>query len=529
MKRSLATVAVCCLSNIPAFSQPAVNSVLHAASLRPAQFAFSSVPQGALAVATGSRLGPATLEQAKTYPLQTELAGTSVKITSGAVTVNALMIYALDRQVAFVVPSATPLGPAKLSVTYQGQTSAPADVLIVRSNLGVYTWPQDGSGPGIATDATTGALITVQAPAQPGQEIVIWANGLGPITGDETQPPPAGDLASDVTAWVGARQSQIRYHGRSPCCTGLDQINLQVPSGAPNGCYVPMYFKSESAGFISNITTIPITQNGAPCDNPLGIPALSLSGKDHVVTGLMLLERNFNRDSSGSISAADFLHMIYVRTDETYFNNAETVNHLGSFAPGTCSVQQSDNSAGYDPLHQSLLDAGPAVTLTLGGNTFRFPHDDFGGYGAFIQGQSPLDFSGAGSLTNGAGAQVPAFNLTFNTPALADFQWSEQTTLSSINIGEPLTLTWTGAASGGLVIISGGSNTPALNMTFTCAVSGAQTSFAIPSDVTRFIPAGPGFVNVSYRQPVAVSGFPAGLDGLRYERQVSRSTGVSFR
>jgi uncharacterized protein (TIGR03437 family) len=527
MRVCLASIGAFFILHSAAWGQPAVDSVLHAASLRVASFAFSGIAQGSLAEVKGSGLGPAVLEQAASYPLQKELAGTSVRISSGGVAIDALMVYTLASQIAFVVPSSTPLGQAQLSVTFNGRTSAPVAVTIVHSNLGVYTWPQDGNGPGITTDALSGTLITVLAPAKPGQEIIVWADGLGPVSGDETQPPAAGNLDIDLTVWVGAQQSQITYHGRSPCCTGLDQVNLRVPPDAPEGCYVPMYFKSQS--FISNVTTIPVTRDGSPCTDALGIPALSLAGKDHVVTGLMLLERNFMRNASGSIDTADFLHMTYVRTEEPYYNNGETVNHLGSFAPGTCSVNQSDNSSAYDPLHQALLDAGAAVTLTLGGNVFRFPRDDFGGYGAFIQGRSPLDFSGAGSLANGAGAQVPAFNLSFTTPALADFQWPQQTTLSSVTIGELLTLTWSGTDSGGFVYLIGGSNNARFNMNFTCRVSGAQTSFTIPGDITGLIPAGPGFVTLAYRQPIPVTGLPAGFDAMRYERQVVRSASATFR
>src|SRR5579859_3559205 len=191
--------------SLPLFSQPAVKSVLHAASLRAPLFAFSGVPQGSLAVVIGSGLGPAALQQVSAYPLRTILAGTSVKISTGGSTIDGLMVYALDRQVAFVVPSATPVGPAKLTVTYNGDTSAPADFTIVRSNLSVYTWPQDGNGPGIATDALTGALITIQSPARPGQELVVWADGLGPISGDETQPPAVGNLDTDITALIGSQ------------------------------------------------------------------------------------------------------------------------------------------------------------------------------------------------------------------------------------------------------------------------------------------------------------------------------------
>lgn len=515
-----------CSLTIPLFSQPSVDRVLHAATLRVPQFAYSGIAQGSLAIAQGSGLGPAVLQQVSTYPLQKTLAGTSVTITSGSVTVDGLMVYTLDRQIAFIVPSATPLGAAQLRITFNGKTSAPASMIVVRNNIGLYTWPQDGNGPAIVTDAISGALITVQSPAKPGQFITLWADGLGPVTSDETQPPTVADFGGDLTAWIGTQHAAITYRGRNPCCTGLDQINIRLPDDPAQGCYVPMYLKSDSAPYISNVTTLPITNDGKPCADVLGIPSLSVLDKDHVVTGLSLFERNFSRNSNGSTSTADFLHMIYVKTDQAYYNNAETQNHLGSVAPGTCIVDQIDNNSRYDPLNQTLLDAGPTITLTSGGTVFRFPHDDFGGYGAFIQGASPLDSSGAGSLSNGSGAQVPAFTLTFTTPALANFQWIEQSTLSTIQVAKPFTVTWTGSDPDGFVYIAGGSNNTTLNMTFTCRVSGAQSAFTVPSDITRFLPSGAGSLSVTYRRPVPVSGLPPGFDAMRYERQVVRSRPV---
>lgn len=519
----LLTVAVA-----SAWCQPIINGVTHAATFRANQFPFAGLPQGGLAVIVGSALGPSNLVQASSYPLQKTLAGSSVSIASGSATFGCLMVYTLDRQIAFILPSAVPRGSAQVRVTYNGQTSAPASVTIVDRNPGVYTWPQDGGGPGIATDAINGALITVLAPAKPGQLLTIWASGLGAVTGDEAQPPVPTDLGGDLNALIGAQPADIIYRGRASCCTGLDQINLRVPPNAPSGCYVPMYFKSASSSSISNVTTIPITADGSPCGNPLGFAGLNLAGKDHVVTGQMLLERNFNRNANGSVDTADFLHMTYNRADQQFFNSASSIDHEDAIAPGTCVVNQQDNTSQYDPLHATLLDAGPAITLTLGGRTFRFPRDDFGGYGAFIQGASPLDVSGAGSLSNGAGAQVPAFNLSFTTPALANFQWNEQASLADLSAGQPLTVSWSGADPDGFVYIVAQTNNQTLNMTFTCRVAGSQTQFTVPGDITAFLPPGNGSLTLRYHRPVSVSGLPTGFDALRYERLVVRSRSIAI-
>ena len=63
-------------------------------------------------------MGPPTIAQPTALPLPTTegLAGTSVTITVGAVTVTAPMIYSLKTQVAVVLPSNTPVGAGVVTV-----------------------------------------------------------------------------------------------------------------------------------------------------------------------------------------------------------------------------------------------------------------------------------------------------------------------------------------------------------------------------------------------------------------------------
>lgn len=65
----------------------------------------------------GKNLGLASLQQAKSFPLPTKLANTSIQITSGSTTADAIMIYTSATQLAAILPSRVPEGNASLTVT----------------------------------------------------------------------------------------------------------------------------------------------------------------------------------------------------------------------------------------------------------------------------------------------------------------------------------------------------------------------------------------------------------------------------
>jgi hypothetical protein len=176
-----------------------------------------------------------------------------------------------------------------------------------------------------------------------------------------------------------------------------------------------------------------------------------------------------------------------------------------------------------------LLSAGPLITLSLGGAVFNFLHDDFGGYGQFIQGRSPLDLSGTGTLSNGGrGADIPAFSLTLDTAPLANFQWNEQASLASFTAGQPLTVSWSGSDASGYVDVIAGTGTP-IGISIQCRALGSENRFTIPADVTRLMPAGPAQLAVNFSRPGGVSGRPAALDWFRYERRIVRSRQVTVQ
>ena len=84
-------------------------------------------------------------------------------------------------------------------------------------------------------------LVTTGNPAQRGQYIVIYANGLGavdnrPPSGEATPAQPlAKTLATPTVTIGGVVAPQVLFSGLTPGSIGLYQIDVAVPANAPTG------------------------------------------------------------------------------------------------------------------------------------------------------------------------------------------------------------------------------------------------------------------------------------------------------
>jgi uncharacterized protein (TIGR03437 family) len=230
-------VAILTLSAGTAAGQPNIgaNGVVNVASYAGLGQPNYSVAQGSIFAIFGTGLGPATAAQVSSFPLADTFQGVSISVSQGDTSIAAIPLYVSASQINAVMPSNAPIGSDTLTVTYNGQTSGSAAVQVVAANFGIFALNQQGSGQGVVTGAQD-QMLTYLSSASPGQVVNLWGTGLGAIAGSDTQPPPAGNiLASSPTVYVGGAQVTLTYHGRSPCCSGVDQIQFQVP---PNitGC-----------------------------------------------------------------------------------------------------------------------------------------------------------------------------------------------------------------------------------------------------------------------------------------------------
>jgi uncharacterized protein (TIGR03437 family) len=168
------------------------------------------------------------------------------------------MIYTSATQVAAVTPYEISGDVDEVTVSYQGQTSAPAVAFIVPSSPALFG---SFSTTGLQAAALNqdGTINSASAPAKIGDVIVLYATGEG-----QTTPPGVdGKLASTplpkpilpVSVSIGGQDAQVLYAGGAPGeVAGVMQVNVQIPAGIQTGNSVPVVLTVGSA--VSEFLTV---------------------------------------------------------------------------------------------------------------------------------------------------------------------------------------------------------------------------------------------------------------------------------
>jgi uncharacterized protein (TIGR03437 family) len=118
----------------------------------------------------------------------------------------------------------------------QGQGSAQMKVTVQGSPGNLYTLPLAQYSPGIfAIVDENGKLVNATSPALQGHNIVIYCNGLGPVTnqpasGDPSPLSPLAQTLTKPTVQIGNQTATVLFSGLTPTSVGLYQINLTVPT-----------------------------------------------------------------------------------------------------------------------------------------------------------------------------------------------------------------------------------------------------------------------------------------------------------
>jgi uncharacterized protein (TIGR03437 family) len=479
------TVALALLFTGALAASPTITGIYNAAGWMPSNLPNSGIARGGMFTVTGSGLGPSTLQQVESYPLPTSagLAGVTTRVKVGGVTQTCIMIYAVSNQVAAILPSATPPGTGTLTLSYQGgEASYPIHVL--DANFGAFTLNQGGSGPAVIKNGAN-QPITMINPAHPGDTLVLWGTGLGPISGNETEPPKQVDLGTEVQVLVGNRPATVVYGGRGSS-PGLDQINFVVPEGV-NGCKASVAVTVH--GVTGNVTTMSVAPAGqTTCGDTYG--ALTAQNLEKAI-------------ASGYLDVAEVEIDRIADTKDTlfaFFGHYSLASLLasygGSFGPsiGSCLTYEVRGSTIglVDPTKPQFLDAGSELTLH-GPDGEMNVHDFSTGYYRATLATEPSTYiqPGAYSLGNGSGgANVASFSwdLTLqnyvtptNIPAI-------------INRSEDLTLTWSGGSAYPIVSIYAfngiRSETAGLNSYayVLCTAEGSAGTFTIPSAILSMLP-----------------------------------------
>jgi uncharacterized protein (TIGR03437 family) len=513
-------VLACVLSS-PVWGQPAVTrgGVVNAASYSLPGLPNSSIAQGSMFLVFGTGLGTASDPANLRFPLPASegLQGTSIQVAAGSTTVNAIMVYTTPTQVAAILPSSTPVGAGRLTLTYNGQSSS-TDISVVPSSFGIFTLNQAGSGPSILQNVVSGTdqpLNGIFRPARPGQTVILWGTGLGPVSGNEAAAPLPGDMKDrlGVEVFVGNRPARVTYAGRSGCCAGLDQIVFEVPEGV-EGCYVIVAVKIGSV--VSNFTSMAVS-SGAACSDANGVANSDLAAaaaSGSVRLGVIDLSRTQIRIASNILtleSKADVATAVFGRYSTQQLGSSRGVTQSPSLGSCAVSTFRGLNPTPVDPVRPAALDAGASLSVAgpLGNKTIARTQAPGvysatlggGGLDQLLSGTPLPEYLAPGEYTisapggTGGDSSVGAFTARVTLPA--PVTWTNAAEITTIDRSADREITWTGGDANTFVAISvvgiaagpAGPGTDSPGNAVLCLERASAGRFRIPSFVLQALPA----------------------------------------
>ena len=204
------------------------NGVVDGASFQVGQ----GLAPGSYITIKGTALSDA-IQAESTTSLPVALSDVSVSFDGGGLSLPGHISYVSPGQINVQIPW-----------EFQGQSSVAMKVTVSQLPSGVYTVPLAPVSPGVfaIVDATSGLVVSGSTPVKRGDALVIYANGLGPVSnqpasGEPSPGPPQPLAATSVspTVTIGGSTATLIFSGLTPGSVGLYQVNVTVPVDAPTG------------------------------------------------------------------------------------------------------------------------------------------------------------------------------------------------------------------------------------------------------------------------------------------------------
>ncbi|HLW75754.1 MAG TPA: hypothetical protein VKS01_02195 [Bryobacteraceae bacterium] len=420
------------------------------------------------------------------------LNGASLSVTVGSTTVHPALYSASPTQLVAEMPAGTPVGSGTLTVN-NGSGNVTVNITIVASAWGFYTT----TGAVTATDAASGAAITVTQSAQPGQALNIQGTGLGsdPQDSDTNTISSPHAINTPFTLYIGGVQipsSNISFAGSSSL-PGHDVITVTLPSNVPTGCYVSVVIVTGSSSnlIVSNTPVLSIMPTGGVCNSSVfGISGTTIStlGGQSTVRGGSLIVGQGQIPSLGTASLASGN---FSSTTGTNYNGG-----AGSFAElGGCVLNQTPNNTGGGTSTSTPLDAG-VITLKGPAGTYTLNELSKGSYNALLPPGAITQAGGSYVFSNGSGGpDIGPFSVTVTLPNPL-LTWTNQAADATITRSQGVLIQWTGGASGTYVFIFGSSSANGVSGSFFCFAPQSALQFQVPAYITSGLPAGSGSLTV---------------------------------
>jgi uncharacterized protein (TIGR03437 family) len=480
----------------------------NAASYAPFGLPNAPIARGSVFTMFGENLGPAT-SPSLSFPLSSTLGGVSVSVTQNGVATQCFPIYVSATQVNAIMPSTVTMGLATLRLSYQSVKSNAITIQIDNSAPGIFAVSSGGYGPGIVMNyvsASNQPVNSLESPAAPGQVVTIWGTGLGPVTFPDNVAPTPGNVATPVTLTIGGQPATVAYSGRSPCCSGIDQIVATVPKNAPLGCWVPVYINA--GGVISNTATMAIAASGATSCNDLGNPLSTLVRTPGTQAFIHLEQVNDIENIVTAAPVTEALQEVYSRF-YTRPNSPYNFDPYMSYPPpGTCLVHQTSGDSSIDLTLRGALPASaslspqPNQTYNNGTQSVSLPVTN-----PFVWGVAggTVDSTSVGLNTLGAGASFTFDPGGANETVLAIKSepppaWTQPNAIIVIPRNTPLALTVTPGDAAALTSVILYAYAAAINSTVEvqCLASPGASGFTIPGDILSNLPHSYGLIDGSY-------------------------------
>lgn len=238
----------------PAQASPGSPVVVNAASY------LGGISPGGLATIFGEDLTSVSgVVIAGTDPLPTVLAGVEVTVNGRSAPIFGVAFANGEDQISFQVPYSTPVGPdaALVEVFDHGEQVAHVFVDSFTEDPGIFTYSGNFA---VAASGVDGSLIGRDNPAFPGEVLVLYTTGLGPLSlnlRDGVGAPfnPLARTVSPLHLYIQGEEAAVEFSGLTPGYVGLYQVNFVVPRDAPPG---DLDLQIQTPYSNSQVATLPI-------------------------------------------------------------------------------------------------------------------------------------------------------------------------------------------------------------------------------------------------------------------------------
>jgi len=205
----------------------------------------TTVAPGSYVAIYGTGLSDSYIQET-TPSLPMSLSGVTVSfdVPSAGISVPGRMIYVSPSQVNVQVPwELVGQTSAQVKVTlYESEYGGVVTVPIINTAPAFFEYSVGSSKSVAATAGNYYTFLTSSTPAQKGQKISLYANGLGPVQNQPADGDPASTSSTTpspsvntVTVTIGGQSAAVTYAGLHPGNAGLYRIDVTVPSGVSSG------------------------------------------------------------------------------------------------------------------------------------------------------------------------------------------------------------------------------------------------------------------------------------------------------